>query len=339
MTRTPWGMISLAMGIFLCASAQAGINDVISGLVGTKAPGAEFVGTWTAGPGDIDHIVVSAPASGPLRIQVFGRCDGHICNWGALPARVRTNAPNSATVQALTADFNLGYALRHITLHRMPTAALRLDVVTEFTDGSDRHDYEIAGQLLPAGTAVTSAPPSAAAAVRAVPAVAPYNDTGLPLAAATSQLSGDCFGLDTDHVYLAPANGNWILRDNTNAVQNFGPFRNVAYSGLSVITFYRVDEVCQIGHSATKMVYFRAAGEVPRQPMADQDCAAVQTDKVAAVKRADHWIVAEDGRELYDYGTDSEGANQAVTQIKSLNLSRQCFYNRERLAASYWLSH
>jgi len=44
------------------------------------------------------------------------------------------------------------------------------------------------------------------------------------------------------------------------------------------------------------------------------------------------------GRVLLDYGSDRDGANQAASMITALKLSRQCFFDRKNLAASYWLS-
>lgn len=329
----------LAAGLLWTGAATADVTGFISDLVSSKAAYEGFLGTWTSSaPGDIERIVVTASGSGPARIQIFGRCEARICNWGALPARIRTDGPASNTVRSLSADFNLGFALRHITLHRLPGNLLRFDMVTEFTDGSDRHDYESAGQLstsaaptAPQATAVPQASPQAAAPD--LPA-----DNSMPVAVSAAPPTDDCVAIDTSHVYLANDNGNWKLRDFLHVIQNFGPYRVAAAKGLSVLSFYRLNEVCRVGRGASNMVFFRAAGEVPHQAMPGEACSDVHPDKVQAIKQDDDWKVVDGGREIYDYGSDQDGASQAATIIKSLNLSRQCFFDRANSPVSYWLS-
>jgi hypothetical protein len=132
--------------------------------------------------------------------------------------------------------------------------------------------------------------------------------------------------------------GNWKLRDFLHVVQNFGPYRAAANKGLTTLSFYHFDEVCRVGRGATNLTFYRASGEVPRQAMPGQECVDVHPDKVEAVRRDDDWKVVEGGREIYNYSSDNVGAAQVVRIIKSLNLGRQCFFDRANLSASYWLS-
>jgi hypothetical protein len=373
MNRTNWGLAGLAAGLLWALSPVHGaITGVFNDLINGKSAADGFVGTWQAPPGgDIDHIAVTASSSGPVRIQVFGRCETRVCNWGVLPARIRTDGPASDVVRSLSADFNLGFALRHITLHRAPGNALRFDMVTEFTDGSERHDYESTGQLVPAGVAMAAAPvpsanaapaPSAApppprppAAGAGISALNPLSwfsskpapqaaeqpapqDGAMPVAASAVAPVDDCVAVDAGHLYVASSNGNWYVRDFLHVAQSFGPFKVAANKGLVVAQFYRFDEVCHVGRSTTNLTFLRTAGEVPRQPLSGEDCSDVHPDKVAAEQRDDSWKVVDGGREIFDYGSDREGALQAVSAIKTFNLARQCYYDRANLAASYWLT-
>jgi len=341
MARAKWGIFGLAAALMVPVAALADATGFLSDLVSGRPAAAEFAGTWVVGGqapagSDIDHVVVTASGQGTVRIQVFGRCEARVCNWGALPARVRTDGPNSQVVRSLSADFNLGFALQHVTLHRLPGNLLRLDMVTEFTDGSDRHDYETALQLRPAGAPVAS---SAAAPTPATAATAaPVEPSVLPLAATAAPPTDDCVAIAAGHIYVAPSNGNWSVRDFLHVIQGFGPYRAAAAKGLAVFNFYRFDEGCHVGRASTNMTFFRASGEVPRQPMAGEDCTEVHPAAVAAVKQDDDWKVVEGARVIFDYGSDEQGAAQAVTVIKSLNLVRQCYYDRANYSATYWLS-
>ena len=183
----------LTVALLWASAAVAGITNAISDLVGTSAtPNDAFIGSWTnaeTAGSDIDHIVVSAVGSDQVRIQTFGRCGNKVCNWGALLGHIRFDSPNSAAVRSILVDYNLGFALRHITLRRIQGNALGVDMVTEFTDGSDRHDYETFGTLVPLGTrpvagAAPAAPDSAGAPA---PAVAPVaTNTPVPAVAPTA---------------------------------------------------------------------------------------------------------------------------------------------------------
>lgn len=367
MNRAVWGLGGLVAGILWLVSPAPG--DVLNDLINGKSAGEGFAGTWQGPPGgDIDHVIVSASGSGPIRIQVFGRCEARVCNWGVLPARIRTDGPSSEAIRSLSADFNLGFALRHITLHRAPGNLLHVDMVTEFTDGSERHDYEASGQLVPAGAATAAAPnPSPAPSTAPAPNTPPppagagisalnplgwfsskpapqavvqpaQQDSAMPVAASAAPPVDDCMAIDAGHLYVATSNGNWNLRDFLHVAQSFGPYKVAANKGLAVAGFYRFDEVCHVGRGTTNLTFLRVAGEVPHQAMAGEDCSDVHPDKVAVMQRDDSWKVMDGEREIFDYGSDREGAGQAASVIKSLNLSRQCYYDRANLATSYWLS-
>jgi len=328
----------LAAGLLMAGSASADVSGFISGIMGDKAANADFLGSWSSQSGDIDHIVVSSGSSGTVRIQVFGRCEARICNWGALPARVRTDGPTSQTVLSLAADFNLGYALRHITLHKQPGKTLRFDMVTEFTDGSDRHDYENSGALSVTGASAEVPTVGTPAAAAVVGQPASQFDNAQPVVATTTQLTQDCLTIDTAHTYVAADNGNWKLRDFLHVVQNFGPYHVSANKGSAILSFYRFDEDCHVGRGRSNLAFYRASGEVPHQAMPGQDCIDVHPEKVEAVLRDDDWKVVEGARAIYNYGSDKDGAVKAAAIIKSLNFSRQCFFDRANLSASYWLS-
>jgi hypothetical protein len=170
----------LTVALFWAGAAVAGITDAISDLVGSSTPHDAFIGSWTnaeTAGSDIDHIVVSAVGSDQVRVQTFGRCGNKVCNWGALLGHIRFDNPNSEAVRSILVDYNLGFALRHITLRRIQGNALGFDMVTEFTDGSSRHDYETFGKLVPLGTRpVAGAAPA--------PAIASASATAAPTPAA-----------------------------------------------------------------------------------------------------------------------------------------------------------
>ena len=373
----------LTITLFWAGAAMAGITNAISDLINPESPYAGVLGTWTnpdAGLSDIDHIVITASGSEQLRVQTFGRCGSQICNWGTLLGHIRSDNPQSAALQSISVDYNLGFALRHITLRRAQGNTLRFDIVTEFTDGSARHDYETSGRLIPLGArpvasaqptlsgapAANTAPAATGATARTAPAetdtlaaevrpVAPASDVASAApapakpwwnpfggtessTASTGGTPGDCISFDTEHSYLTHDAGDWKIHDFLHTVQDFGPYRIAATRALAVIAYYRLDGVCRIGRGSSNLVYYLAAGEVPHTTMPDEDCVETHPDKLAAVLRDDDWMVVDGGREIYNYGSDKDAAQQAAAVIKSLGLSRQCAFDRNNTPLAYWLS-
>jgi hypothetical protein len=362
----------LTVALFWTGAAMAGITNTISDLINPESPYAGFLGTWTnpdAGLSDIDHIVITASGSEQLRVQTFGRCGSQICNWGALLGHIRSDNPQSAAVRSIAVDYNLGFALRHITLRRVQGNTLGFDIVTEFTDGSARHDYETSGRLIPLGSRpVASAAPAAtgAPAAAAAPAetdllaaevrpVAPASDVASaapapakpwwdpfggaePATASTGGAPGDCITFDTEHSYLTHDAGDWKIRDFLHTIQDFGPYQAAATRALAVIAYFHLDGVCRIGRGSSHLVYYLATGEVPHTTMPGEDCIETHADKVAAVLRGGDWMVVDGGRKIYNYGSDKDAAQQAASVIKTLGFSRQCYFDRSNSPLSYWLS-
>ncbi len=369
----------LTVALFWADAAMAGITNTISDLINPESHYAGFLGTWTnpdAGLSDIDRIMVTASGSEQLRVQTFGRCGSQICNWGSLLGHIRSDNPQSAAVRSISVDYNLGFALRHITLRRAQGNTLSFDIVTEFTDGSARHDYETSGRLIPLGAkpvastapaatgapattnapAATNAPAEAGTLATEVRPVAPASDVASAAPAPTTPwwnpfggtepaaanmgagAPGDCITFDTEHSYLTPDAGSWKVRDFLHTIQDFGPNRIAATKALAVIAYYHLDEVCRIGRGSSNLVYYRAAGEVPHTTMPKEDCVETHPDKVAAVLRDDDWVVVDSGREIYNYGSDKDAAQQAASVIKTLGFSRQCTFDRSNTPLSYWLS-
>jgi hypothetical protein len=286
-----------------------------------------------------------------------------------LLGHIRSDNPQSAAVRSIAVDYNLGFALRHITLRRAEGNTLGFDIVTEFTDGSARHDYETSGRLIPLGArpvasaapAATSAPAPAAAPAETgtlaadVRPVAPASDVASaapaptkpwwnpfgatePAAANMGGAPGDCITFNPEHSYLTPDAGNWKVHDFLHTIQDFGPYRIAATRALAVIADYHLDEVCRIGRGSSNLVYYRATGEVPHTAMPGEDCVETHPDKVEAVSRDEDWIVVDGGREIYNYGSDKDAAQQAASVIKTLGFSRQCYFDRSNTPLSYWLS-
>lgn len=108
-----------------------------------QAAPADFVGTWVnsnVATSGITRINVTRSGSGPLTVQVFGRCHPTDCDWGSAP--VLTYGASVSDTNHLTASAVYAKGFSNTTLVMTFTRG-RLDVqaLTQFTDGSGRQNY------------------------------------------------------------------------------------------------------------------------------------------------------------------------------------------------------
>jgi hypothetical protein len=326
---------ALLAAFTISESALAGVTDLLKSLVNSDTEESGFIGEWLnsdSSAGDISHIVVTAAGSGLYRIHLYGRCQPAVCDWGEQVGRNRSSGPDADDVRSVSADFYTGFALKHLTLRQGPSGTLHFDMVTDFTDRSSRHDYEVSGNLVlsPSSTAVTGSN----AAVPGAPLASPI----LSGEAVAGLQPEDCVPLDPNALYVAPSDNGWKLNDFLHTVLNFGVNRKAAIIAERVLKYYRFDEQCFITRPRAKMIYWRIAGLLPRVSMSGQDCTEVHFAKVQAVSADDVWKVVDGDTVLIDFGDDQAGAKQAASVIRAYRLNRQCFADRPDTTMIYWLT-
>ena len=351
----------IAAGL-LAGAATADISGFLGSWFNSDSDKGGFLGTFIGSDSDksdIARIVMSPAGANHVRIHLFGRCDPE-CDWGSQVGHNFSDSPDSDEVRSITADFNTGYGIKHLTLRKGPGNSVRFDVVTEFTGHSDRHDFETSGTLrfveAPVVAAATppaaSTPPSAApsgtpaAAPSATPAAAAETGASAPASspAATATPAApppvlaseaeDCVAINPEDVYVAPSDRGWKVNDFDHTILNFGTNKVAAVKASHVMEYYRFDEQCYVMRPHPKMIYWRTAGQVPRDPMPKQDCVTVDPAKVT-VNGAK---VVDGGNVLIDFEDDTAAAGQAASVIRTYKLNRQCFVAKPDTTMVYWLA-
>jgi hypothetical protein len=312
---------------------------------------SDFLGQWvnaaTDGSG-IARVVVTQAGGSRLSIHAFGACKPTECDWGVQPAHAFSEDPGSDDAQSVTADFNAGFAQKRITLRQVPGGALKLEVQTSFTDGSGRNDYAVNARLVPAAqpgaaqTIATAGPAPAESSGGFLSSVTSIFDKPAPVAragaGASAAIAEDCVGLNPDNSYVAPVDMTWTIRDFKHGYLKFDADHATAILAMDVIAYYHFDEQCFVARPHAQMMYWKSAGDVPRDAKPGQDCVAVDPAKVVAVQTDDTWKVVDGATTLLDYGPDQAAAGQAVSVIKAYRLNRQCFAGRPSQIMSYWLA-
>jgi hypothetical protein len=328
------------------AVGGAFLDDVLS----TGPRLEDFLGTWTDTQSDnsfIARVVVSGAGPNHVRIHLFGRCQAGECDWGSTVGRNHSDDPDSDDVRSIAAEFTSGTTHKRLTLRVGPGKSLRFELVTDFDNAADGHDYETSGTLAlapPMAQAPTTAPTAAAApaaATAAAPSVAPVISApaALPVAAAeTASAQEDCVPINLADLYVAPVESGWQLRDYDHAILNFGADKSAALQAQAVVSYYRFDEQCFIARPHAKMLYWRSAGEFPHLPMPGADCRAVHPAAVKVAAEGEDWKVTDGQTILINYGDDRAGAEFAASTIRTYRLTRQCFVASPNEVMQYWLA-
>lgn len=302
-----------ALGLFF-GGAMAGVSD--------------FVGTWTHDSDDsvlkglfgtpeedVARVVITPQGASALRIQLFGRCTA-ACDWGTALAHIRYEGPHSDSIRSLTADFKTPSGNKRLTIRAGAGKVLRFELAADFDDHSGRHDYELVGSL--------KAQPLAFAAASGAPTAHPVADAG-----------EDCVKINPEDVFLAPGSrGGWVARDYEHVIADFGPDKVAAAKAVQILNFYRFDEQCYIARPKPKMVYWRVAGNFPRDGLKGQDCVDIQPNAITVQGGK----VLSKAALVLDYGDDAASAAKAAAVLRTYAVTKQCFVARPNDKMVYWLS-
>ena len=111
---------------------------------------SQLVGNWVNQNADTTGVTrVRITHAGPnrVRVRVFGQCHPTDCDWGVVMGHSYFAGPGSNRVKAVVARFHPGFANKIVILRDVAGPRLNFEVLTDFTDGSGRHDYDAVGRL------------------------------------------------------------------------------------------------------------------------------------------------------------------------------------------------
>ncbi len=308
----------------LGGSALADVSDFAGTWINAESGNSGFLGSIVGSKTDGSEIarIVAAPAGvNAIRLHLYGRCDPE-CDWGTQLGHNRSGAPNSEDVESISADFDTGGSIKHLTLRKGPGHSLRFSLATDFKDHSGRYDFDGSGSL-------RLAPTAPMAPVAAAPSAVP---TGLP--AAPVEIAENCAKINPEDVFVAPSERAWKLRDYEHVILDYGPDKAGAIKASRVLAYYHIDEQCSVGRGRAKMIYWRVAGQIMRDSMPGEDCVDVHPQAIT-VKGGQ---VVDGDRVIVDFEDDAAAAAQAVSVIRTYHINRQCFVARPSDKMVYWLS-
>jgi hypothetical protein len=320
----------------ICALTAALLSA--GGLTGPAAADvSDFLGDWHNVDSDtsgVTHIVVTPAGGNQVTIRVFGQCDPNDCDWGARPGHSYTENPSSHDVRSITAFFNAGFANKLIVLRRAPGGDMRFEVMTDFTDGSGREDYDMTGKLtLGGGGGGGGGGPGGGGGWPPPPGGGGGGWGGGP-----SLGPEDCISFDPSAVTAAHVGGAWKVVQGSMWMLDYGSNAVAAHRAADTIHHYHFDQQCFVRRPNASMMYWKTGGHVASGNMFGEDCIGLNPMNVSVAHAGGAWKVVDGGNWLLDYGSDHAAADQALAVIQTYHLNRQCFIVRPNASMQYWLA-
>src|SRR5262245_58956895 len=215
------------------SSISLGIAALLSLLLTgpVSADIGQFLGTWqNVNPSDQGVIRLAvAQQGGAVTVHVWGHCTPSPCDWGQVTAvpygtGVSSNLPQQA--QVIRAEFTQSFARRQVIIHPAANSQLRVEVLTQFTDGSNRSNYA---------------------------------DTDL-FNRWTGPLADDCIPFNPATAHAAQVRGRCKLVDGTISMLDFGNRQNEAQRAEAIVTHYRLNRQCFVGRPSPSFSYWLIDG-------------------------------------------------------------------------------
>ena len=306
---------------------------------------SDFLGNWTNTDSDasgVTRMVVSPAGPNRVRVRVFGQCHPVDCDWGEVDAHSYFDGAGSDHVKSVLAVFDQGFAKRVIVLRERMGDKLSFEILTDFTDGSGRRDYDMTGRLDRAmggwpGGGYGGGPGGGPGG--GGPGGGPGGGgPGGGYGGGGGGMAEDCLPEDWSSLAVAHAGGAWKIINGSEWVLDFGMNKPAADRSLAIIQHYRFDHICYVKRPGPAMTYWTRNGHVPSGGLPGDDCIALNPMTTHAAFVSGRWKVVDGSNWLLDYGSDGAAAHQAEAVIHNYNLNRQCFVARPNPPMQYWLS-
>ncbi len=330
-----------------------------------RAELSDFLGNWVntdSNSPDITRIIVVPTGGHEVAVHVFAQCYPTDCDWGTVPGHAYVEAFSQHDVRIVTAAFDPGFARTLVILKATPGGAMRIQALTEFTDGSGRSDYEYRGQfhkvaMLPPLHPMPRLPaiplplqpkwPPAMPSPHPLP-VGPVNPQPTPHVPPLQPVQPhpmipqmgpeDCIGFNPSQVEAKHVSGNWKVVQGSMWMLDFGDNKAGAVRAAQIIHNYGFDQQCFVKRPHAAMMYWKSGGHVPSGSMSGQDCVNNNPATAGVEQLNGSWKVVDGSHWMLDFGGDKAAAEQALSVIKNYHLNRQCFVARPNPPMSYWLA-
>ncbi|HEY1631038.1 MAG TPA: hypothetical protein VGF56_06965 [Rhizomicrobium sp.] len=322
------------------------------GALSFAAPASADVGYFLGHWDNVDHTTSNiprvhiSPAGGwDVKVHAWGQCHPTDCDWGTSVGHYEAGWGG----EKIKVQFNSGFSLTKLELRHGGGDQLQYKAHTEFTDGSGRAPYNVAGDFYrtgggggggygpPGGGGYGPPGPPGGGGGYGPPGPPPGGGGGYGPPPGPS-VAEDCIGLNPMAAQAAYVGGEWKVVDGGSWLLSYGTDSASAHHAADVIHHYHFDQQCFVKRPHAAMMYWKTGDHVPSGNTSGQDCIGLDPNHTHADHVGGAWKVVDGGNWLLDYGSDAAAAHQAADIIHTYNLNRQCFITRPNAPMMYWLS-
>ncbi len=315
-------------GLFAAAAA------IFCFLAAARADVADFYGNWENASRDasgITHIQVNPAGGNRVSVRAYGDCHPIECNWGLVEGQSYSAAPHSRDVESISATFETGFARKQIILRKGPSGELLFEVLTEFSDRSGRHDFDMTGRL----KHTAWAGPVGQTWERGTTQNAGWG--GGVRSGASPAPREACDGFDPKGAQVVQDGSSWRVVAGGKTVADAGGDKRLAQRVLETIRYYRFNRKCRVG--AAPVDYWKYGTSIPNKRMGGADCITFNATTVHAALIGHRWRIVDGVQWIADLGANKAQADQLLSLIRTYRLSAECFVTRPNPVMVYWLSH
>ncbi len=305
---------------------------VLFGSAATRADVTDFHGNWKIASRDatgVAYVQISPSGGNNVSVRVYGNCHPIECNWGLAKAQSYTAGPQSDDVISISAEFNSGFARKQLIIRKAEPGELKLNVLTVFSDGSGRHDFDMTSKLKhtawagPIGQSWENKPMSTGWG-------------GGARSGAPKKPDENCTAFDPAAVRVVQAGPAWKVVAGNQTLVEAGADENNARRALATIRHYRFDRKCRVGTAPT--AYWKRGKAMANKPMGGADCIMFNPTTAHASHIGHRWKIVDGVKWIADFGDDKRQADAVLALIRTYHLEAECFVARPNPVMVYWLS-
>lgn len=299
-----------------------------------RADVKDFYGNWENPARDasgLTHVVISPDGGVRVSVRAYGNCHPIECDWGLVAGRSYSAGPGSGAVEAIQATFNAGFARRLIIFRVLSSGGLGLEMLTEFSDGSGRHDF------ITTGTLHHSAWAGPVSQNWERPAALGSGWGGGARGGASPKPMEACSGFDPAAVEAEERGGSWEVVAGPQTLVDAGPDEKMALQARDAIRHYRFDRKCTLA-GAPAGAYWKHGQSFPQRKIGGLDCVAFNPTTVHAARIGRSWKVVDGVEWIAEPGADKAKTDSLLALIRFYRLDTACFLRRPDPVMAIWLA-
>jgi hypothetical protein len=311
---------ALAALVLLCAAARAEATD--------------FLGNWqntSPQQSGLTHVAISPNGGNRVDVRAYGDCHPIECDWGMVQGKVFSSDPKSDSIDLVVATFHFGFAHRQITFRKDAAGKLKFEMLTEFADNSERHDFAVSGSLRQTAwagpiTQIWQEQPGLATGWGG----GPRNGVAPPPVET-------CKAFDTRAARAVLENGMWSVKAGGRTLVEAGHDQKAAEIAETVLRHYKFDRRCTVG--GPWKAYWKSGEDYPSEKIGGVACVKFNPTTVHLVRIGQDWTIVDGVTSVAAFAANKPKAEATLGLIRSHQLSAQCSVRQPDPVMMFWLAN